>query len=536
LVDKTPAELDPGTSSDTSVVHASENDVITNSKKHTERDISRLQGTAPLYSSSKTYNVNDLVTESGIVFRCINSIAVPELFNNANWAEINAEDVLIFVRNISGSMIPKGSAVYISGEDSGIATVELAIASEVSTVPSIGLAQSNISNNNNGEVVNVGKITDLDTSSFLAGDLLFLSATVPGAITTTAPTHPNLRQSLGVVLVSDISIGEVEVITGDVSGAESGTIFNTFAIGDGLTGTKTLSFLNNLGTFSANALFTESRTQTFQDADGTIALLSDVNNITASNVGTGAGVFKQKVLADLEFRSILGADDFVISELLNEVEISAPNLRRRFTSKRQMTMHFGTGEIISNDGMGAEIVVIEGQQAAFLDADGYYVNQLSETGMMIEPGGYIVVDSVRRDLNFDVTIKFRLNTLTNTGFFLGFFDNDPTTVSLPTIEHFALILQTDNADVNFRISHSDGVTQGETQVALQDTLIHTVRLVSDETNSRFLYSFDGAALTAIGVNIPAATTNLDLYLESDDLLDGGLANWDFWYLDGFCDK
>lgn len=305
MVDKTPAELDPGTSSDTSVVHASENDVSTNSKKHTERDISRLQGTAPLYSSSKTYNVNDLVTESGTVFRCINSIAVPEAFNLANWDEISGDNI---------------------------------------------------------------------------------------------------------------------------------------------------------------------------------------------------------------------------------------NLRRRFTAKRQMTMHFGTGEINSNDGMGAEILVIEGQQNPVLDGDGYYVNQSSEAGMMIEPGGYIVVDSVRRDLNFDVTIKFRLNTLTNTGFFLGFFDNDPTTVSLPTIEHFALILQTDNANTNFRISHSDGVTQGETQVAAQDTLIHTVRLVSDETNSRFLYSFDDAALTAVVTNIPAATTNLDLYLESDDLLDGGNANWDFWYLDGFCDK
>lgn len=694
MVDKTPAELDVGTSTDTSVVHSSENDISVNSKKHNERDISRLQGTSPLYSSSKTYNVNDIVTESDLVYRCISSIAVPETFNIANWTEINAEDVLITVRNISGSMISKGSAVYISGEDSGLPTIDLALASGTSTLPSIGLVQNNIPNNNNGQVVYIGNEVDLNTSTFTAGDILFLSATTLGALTATAPSHPNLQQRLGVVLVSDVSSGVIEVLTGDVSGAEIGTISNSFAIGDGLAGTKTLSFVNDAGTLSVDAIPTDNRTQSLQDADGIIALTSDVidttasnvgsgdgvfkqkvgsnlqfkslitttplniannsddltftisnitnseisataaiefsklaaltinralvsngsgvvsvstttdteigfvsgvtsaiqtqldskvdtvtnlgagqgvgasvvgdtlnlkslvagtniglvstaNDITisstgdittASNVGTGADVFKQKVLDDLEFRTILGADDIVISELTNEVEISAPDLRRRFTSKRQMTLHFGTGTIPSSDGLGAGVINIEGDQTAMLDADGYYVEEQTTGGMGSGPSGYIVTDSVRRDLNFDVTIKFRLNTLTDTLMYLGFFDNDPLTVALASIEHFALILQSDNANVNFRISHSDGITQGTTQVALQDTSIHTVRLVSDESNTQFLYSFDGAALTAVTTNIPAATTNLDLYLEVEDIPDAGIANWDFWYLDGFCDK
>ena len=298
MVDKTPAELDPGTASDTSVVHASENDVITNSRKHAERDISRLQGTSPLYSSSKTYIVNDLVNESEIVYRCISSIAVPEPFNLANWTEINAEDVLIFVRNITGSMIPKGSAVYVTGEDSGIPTVDLALASGTSTVPSIGVAQENISNNNNGEVVYIGNEIDLDTSSFTAGDILYLSATSAGDLTTTPPTHPNLRQRMAIVLVSDVSVGILEVLTGDVSGAESGTIFNTFAIGDSLAGTKTLSFVNAAGTFTVDSTPTTSRTQSFQDANGTLALTSDVIDTTASNVGTGVDVFLQKLGID----------------------------------------------------------------------------------------------------------------------------------------------------------------------------------------------------------------------------------------------
>ena len=323
MVDKTPAELDAGTASDTSVVHTSENDVSTNSRKHAERDISRLQGTAPLYSSSKTYIVNDLVTESGLLFRCINSIAVPEPFNPANWIEVNSENSIISVRNVSGSMIPKSSAVYVTGEDSGVATVELALASGVSTVPSIGLTQANIANNNNGNALSIGKLTNLDTSTFLAGDILFLSATVPGALTTTAPTHPNLRQSLGVVLVSDVSVGEIEALTGDISGAESGTIFNTFAIGDGLAGTKTLSFVNAAGTFTADSSHTASRNQNFQDDDGIIALTSDIIDTTAANVGSGTGlIFRDKIGITLNLKTLLAGTGISVTNNADDITIS----------------------------------------------------------------------------------------------------------------------------------------------------------------------------------------------------------------------
>ncbi len=85
MVDKTPAELDPGTPSDTSIVHASENGISTNSKGHDERDISRLQGTAPNYSATKTYNLNDLVTQGAIVYHNIIAIIIPESFTASKW-------------------------------------------------------------------------------------------------------------------------------------------------------------------------------------------------------------------------------------------------------------------------------------------------------------------------------------------------------------------------------------------------------------------------------------------------------------------
>ena len=93
LVNKTPAELDVGTASDTSVVHASENNVSTNSKGHNQRDISRLQGTTPTHSAAKSYNENDLVCtvlpnhDSPVVYRATENIPV-EAFDPLKWEAV----------------------------------------------------------------------------------------------------------------------------------------------------------------------------------------------------------------------------------------------------------------------------------------------------------------------------------------------------------------------------------------------------------------------------------------------------------------
>lgn len=323
MVDKTPAELDPGTPSDTSIVHASENGVSTNSKGHGERDISRLQGTAPSYSSSKTYNLNDLVTESGIVYINTTAIAIPETFTSSKWVAISEEDITIDVRNISGSLIPKGSAVYITGASGNNVTIDLALASGIATVPAIGIVLDDIANNSNGKVVNVGTITNLDTSSFSVGDTLFVSATSAGDLTATPPTHPNLRQTIAVVLVSNVAIGEIQVITGDLSGAESGTIFNTYAIGDNQAGTKILEF-DNGSSQQIRATPTANRVQDLQDLDGTIALVDDITITSAANVGTGVGqVFRDITTKILNLKTLLAGTGITITNNADDITIAS---------------------------------------------------------------------------------------------------------------------------------------------------------------------------------------------------------------------
>jgi hypothetical protein len=121
---------------------------------------------------------------------------------------------LVSVRNVSGAMIPKGSAVYISGSQGNKATIGLALANQDPiTNASIGLVYANINNNANGYVVIVGELSGLNTSAFIGGDKVFLSNTTPGGITNTPPASPAGVTLLGTVTYSHVNQGIILVET-----------------------------------------------------------------------------------------------------------------------------------------------------------------------------------------------------------------------------------------------------------------------------------------------------------------------------------
>lgn len=131
-------------------------------------------------------------------------------FNNeADIALQVGQEHWIRVRNVSGSTILNGRAVYISGNDSGLPTIALARADAASTAYVAGIATHDIENNTNGFITVLGRVRNLDTSGFAANAVLYLSQTTAGAFTTTLPTSPNLRVRLGVVVTSNASTGSV---------------------------------------------------------------------------------------------------------------------------------------------------------------------------------------------------------------------------------------------------------------------------------------------------------------------------------------
>lgn len=159
------------------------------------------------------------------------------------------QEQYVKAKNNSGSLIPNGSVVYISGSDTGRPTIELARADELdgSIVNQvIGVTTEDISAGDIGFVTTSGLVRDLDTSSFSDGDVVYLSTSVFGGLTNSEPTYPNYTIEVGIVVVSDISNGVIYVRINDVS-TEQNIRGVELANSDPFTATTRSDFISALG-------------------------------------------------------------------------------------------------------------------------------------------------------------------------------------------------------------------------------------------------------------------------------------------------
>lgn len=104
------------------------------------------------------------------------------------------QDTYFYVKNSSGSPIPKGTAVMFAGTDGASGHILIAPFLANGGYPSsyfIGLTSESISNGSFGQVVNFGELEGINTSAYSAGTLLYASSTVAGGFQTTAPVAPN---------------------------------------------------------------------------------------------------------------------------------------------------------------------------------------------------------------------------------------------------------------------------------------------------------------------------------------------------------
>lgn len=119
----------------------------------------------------------------------------------------------LHVVNNSGATIPAGSAVRIAGASGGIPQIVLAQANSFANANVAGVTVLDVPNGTETAIAISGVIS-LDTSLLSIGGPYYLSATTPGAYTTTAPA---IRTEVGGVLVSavdgkfrtDIKVNEV---------------------------------------------------------------------------------------------------------------------------------------------------------------------------------------------------------------------------------------------------------------------------------------------------------------------------------------
>jgi ribosomal protein L35AE/L33A len=116
------------------------------------------------------------------------------------------------VYNQTGATLTRGTIVYINGAHGNLPRVTKAIATgDATSAQTFGFVRDSISNNSNGFVVVIGKLSGLDTQSIPEGTQLYLSATVAGTYTTAKQLAPNHLVYVGVVVRSHPTQGVIEV-------------------------------------------------------------------------------------------------------------------------------------------------------------------------------------------------------------------------------------------------------------------------------------------------------------------------------------
>jgi hypothetical protein len=162
------------------------------------------------YLSSTDWNTfnNKFATPAGSTLQYVDGTGALQTFP----VLASADKLVINVRNSSGVSMPKGSVVYINGATGNKPTVALAIAnSDASSAQTLGLLQTTLANNAEGNVIIVGSVTDLNTSAFTEGQQLYLSPTTAGTYTATKQYAPNHLVYVGVVSRSHVSLGTIDV-------------------------------------------------------------------------------------------------------------------------------------------------------------------------------------------------------------------------------------------------------------------------------------------------------------------------------------
>ena len=139
----------------------------------------------------------------------------------------------------AGSSLAIGTAVYINGSTGASPNFAPAQANSTSTYQALGLTNTAIANNAKGYIVVLGTITGLNTSAYNAGDVLWLSPTVAGGLTTTKPTTPNYAVRIGFVLYANASAGTIYVSVRNFSTQTADLVGQVAIANGGTNGTAT---------------------------------------------------------------------------------------------------------------------------------------------------------------------------------------------------------------------------------------------------------------------------------------------------------
>jgi hypothetical protein len=207
-----------------------------------------------------------------------------------------ARNLEVEVRNQSGSTIPAGRIVYISGATGNKPLITLAQANnDANSAQTIGFVKTSIANNGTGYVIVRGELENIDTSALTEGVQLYLSPTTAGTWTTTKPSAPQHLVYVGIVIRSHPTQGTILVAV--QNGYELGEIHDVALSGlanndllayessTDLWKNKTYSALGLLTSADAATTYAPKASPTFTG----LATFDNPGNYAISVPGSGVG-------------------------------------------------------------------------------------------------------------------------------------------------------------------------------------------------------------------------------------------------------
>lgn len=123
------------------------------------------------------------------------------------------QEMLVRGKNITGSSIGNGIAIRIIGGSGNFPTFGFSNAADLPNSLSIGIATEVIASNQFGYVTTFGLVRELDTSSWSAGDILYLADSL-GGLTNTIPTDSSRKVMIGHVVRESANEGIIMIHTG----------------------------------------------------------------------------------------------------------------------------------------------------------------------------------------------------------------------------------------------------------------------------------------------------------------------------------
>jgi hypothetical protein len=201
------------------------------------------------------------------------------------------QDDVWYVKNQTGAPITKGTAVYASGTLGASSRITVAPMIADGTIPArffLGIVAETIANGADGYVLAKGKLRQVNTNAYNEGDVLWVSPTTAGALTSTEPTAPNLKLPVAfVVYKASNGILAVRSTTGqrieDASDVNyTGAVDNSFLVYDSATG---VWVDEAVGIFKTIAVAGQS--DVVADAyDDTLTLVAGTNVTITTNAST----------------------------------------------------------------------------------------------------------------------------------------------------------------------------------------------------------------------------------------------------------